>query len=628
MSDVLGVALKYAAAGWYIFPVRGKLPALDLVPHWSRDSTIDPQVIAAWYAGSSGLGIGVDLGRSCLIVVDGDHLERMPFRRRLRGWPFRGNRTRQSWLYRENGHKIPQARHPWGEVKAAGGYVVLPPSPHDSGVEYEWLDIDGDVPTIPPDIEALIAPRDEPGTGQGWDGTPPTDAQVEAATSKLAHQARRVVGAAAGTRNQTLNEAALIAGHYAPHYLPANTITEALMYAAGMCGLIRDDGEQQCAATIRSGLKAGMAQPLQLDDPQDAPEGPQTGPDGGRQVRLTSAASIAPQRATWLWHERMAVGTLAILAGREGVGKSTLAYWIVAQITRGLLPGEHLGHPAAVLVAATEDSWAHTIVPRLIAAGANLNLVYRIDVVTNTSELEISLPHDINAVGEAAQQTGATLLLLDPLMSRLSPALDTHKDAETRQALEPLTRMLFETGLTGIGLMHFNKSGSDDPMNALMASRAFSAVARSVSTVIRDPDDDTRARRLFGTPKNNLGPDTLPLLSFTLAPHPVPTETGDAWTTRIEWHGEVDDTINDVMRRSQDTGDRTATQEATHWLHDYLTHDGGQADSATTKKAGHAAGHSEAALHRARRRLRITTESHGYPRRTVWQLPPDDTYPQ
>jgi hypothetical protein len=620
VEDVLSAALTYAAAGWYVFPVRGKLPALDLAPHWSRDSTTDPQQIAAWYAGAAGLGIGLDLGRSRLIVVDGDNLDRLPFRNRLRGWPFRGNRTRQSWLYRENGHRIPQARHPWGEVKAAGGYVVMPPSPHDSGVEYEWLDIDGDVPTIPPDIEKLIAPHEEASSGQAWDGTGPTDAQVEAATSKLAHQARRVVGAAAGARNQTLNEAALIAGHYVPHYLTAKTVVEALMYAAERCGLIRDDGEKQCAATIRSGLKAGMAQPLQLD-PEDAPGGPEEAPAGGRRVRLTSAASIAPQRATWLWHERIAIGTLAILAGREGVGKSTLAYWIVAQVTRGTLPGEHFGHPAAVLVAATEDSWAHTIIPRLIAAGANLEMVYRVDVTTDTADLEISLPHDIGAVGEAARQTGATLLLLDPLMSRLSSALDTHKDADTRQALEPLTRMLFENGLTGLGLMHFNKSGSDDPMNALMASRAFSAVARSVSAVIRDPDDDTRARRLFGTPKNNLGPDTLPLLSFTLEPHPVPTATGDTWTTRIAWGPEVDVALGDVMARTNDSGDRSAVAEAVDWLRDHLTQDGGQVDSATAKRAGYAAGHSERTLARARQKLGVTAESHGFPRRTVWQLP-------
>ena len=49
-----------------------------------------------------------------------------------------------------------------------------------------------------------------------------------------------------------------------------------------------------------------------------------------------------------------------------------------------------------------------------------------------------------------------------------------------------------------------------------MASKAFTAVARSVHTVMTDPDDDTGRRRLFGTPKNNLGRNDLPTLSFVI----------------------------------------------------------------------------------------------------------------
>ncbi len=342
----------------------------------------------------------------------------------------------------------------------------------------------------------------------------------------------------------------------------------------------------------------------------------------GRTVTLTPAATIAPARAAWLWHQRMAVGTLALIAGREGVGKSTLAYWLAAQVTRGTLPGEYQGQPRAVIVCATEDSWAHTIVPRLIAADADLNRVFRVAVSTAIGDTELSLPIDITAVGDAAREVDAAVLLLDPLMSRLSATLDTHRDAEVRQALEPLTKMLDATGMVGVGLMHFNKSGSDDPLNALMASRAFAAVARSVSTVVRDPDDDTGKQRLFGTPKNNLGPDDLPLLSFHLTSHAVPTPDGDTHTSRIEWGDEVDDSITEVLRRTNAPGtDRTATQEAADWLEDYLHQQGGQADSATIRKAGYGAGHGDSALKRARHRLKVESRSYGFPRRTIWALP-------
>jgi len=60
---------------------------------------------------------------------------------------------------------------------------------------------------------------------------------------------------------------------------------------------------------------------------------------GLRHVVLTSADTIRPRPVFWLWKNRLALGTLGLLAGREGVGKSTLGYWIAARITRGDLFG-------------------------------------------------------------------------------------------------------------------------------------------------------------------------------------------------------------------------------------------------------------------------------------------------
>ena len=84
-----------------------------------------------------------------------------------------------------------------------------------------------------------------------------------------------------------------------------------------------------------------------------------------------------------------------------------------------------------------------------------------------------------------------------------------------------------------------------------MGSRGFAAVARSVSTVIRDPDDDSGARRLFGTPKNNLGPTDLPLLAFTIHGHAVPTDEGDCWTSVIAWAGQVEGSVQDALRAAR-----------------------------------------------------------------------------
>jgi AAA domain len=320
-------------------------------------------------------------------------------------------------------------------------------------------------------------------------------------------------------------------------------------------------------------------------------------------VILRKASSIKPARVRWLWADRLAVGSLALLAGREGVGKSILAYWLVAVITRGVLPGEHLGQPKAVLVAASEDSWEHTIVPRLIAAGADLDLVYRVEVVTSANvHSEISMPQDLHDLEQRAVEVGAVLLLLDPLISRLSDRLDSHRDAEVRLALEPLAALANRARLAVLGIIHHNKSGSTDPLQVVMGSRAFTAVARSVHTVILDPDDETGRRRLFGTPKNNLGRSDLPTFSFVIDSFTIETDDGDpAWTGRLLWGARQarHRFMTPWSERASETGEqRSAASDAQHWLEDCLTMNGGVAESAKIKKAAHAAGRRALDTHR------------------------------
>ncbi len=341
-----------------------------------------------------------------------------------------------------------------------------------------------------------------------------------------------------------------------------------------------------------------------------------------RRILLTPASSIKPRRVRWLWEGRIAYGTLALLAGREGLGKSTLAYQIAADITHGRLDGEDKGTPRAVIICASEDSWEHTIVPRLIAAGANLDIVFRVEIATHdTVSRGLSLPKDFLEVAWAANETGAGLLVLDPLMSVIDSKLDTHRDHELRQALEPLADLADRSRMAILGLIHHNKSGSTDALQLVMGSKAFTAVARSVHTCIPDPDDETQARRLFATSKNNLGRLDLPVLGFTITSHAVETDDdGVAWTGRINWTGEVAGSMHEIMTRASDP-ERSATSEAADWLRDYLAEHGGEAAKASIEKAGRVAGHNSTTLRRARERLRLEHRSVGFPRQTYWALP-------
>ncbi|MCA0437426.1 MAG: AAA family ATPase [Actinobacteria bacterium] len=345
----------------------------------------------------------------------------------------------------------------------------------------------------------------------------------------------------------------------------------------------------------------------------------------GRTVTLTPASAFTPRPVRWLWEGRLALATMGLLSGREGIGKSTLAYWLAARVTRGELPGDRLGQPGAVLVSAMEDSWEHTIVPRLIAANADLDKVFRIDVTnSNDDPVGLMLPRDNSELEKHALDVGAALLLFDPLTSRLGE-LDTHRDAEVRKGLEPIVRIADRCGFAILGLIHHNKSGSSDPLHLVTGSRAFTAVARSVHTCIVDPDDENRC--LFGTPKNNLGRANLPTLAYTVASHRVDTSDGPIYTGRIEWGESISgQSISDCMKRANATDDeRSAVSEAAGWVRDYLETNGGIARSIDVKNEGRKAGHSERTIQRARERLRLTSRSTGYPRVTYWELPAESS---
>ena len=343
-----------------------------------------------------------------------------------------------------------------------------------------------------------------------------------------------------------------------------------------------------------------------------------------RHLTLTRASQIQIQPVHWCWQDRLAFGSFALLGGREGIGKSMLAYHLAAEITTGRLPGDNFKTAKSVIIAATEDSWEHTIVPRLMAAKADLNKIFRIEVETATGvHGSLTLPKDNTALQHHVLENDVAMVLLDPLMSRLDPKLDSHKDAETRLALEPLSKIAHDTNCVVMGIIHVNKSSSTDPLTMLMGSRAFAAVARSVLFVMADPEN--LKGRMLGQPKNNLGEsNNLPTKLFHIDKVLVgKTDDGNVYTGKLVWDGETQNrTIEDEIETTQPGVDRPALIAASEWLFDYLTHKNGYAESSEVKHEGKKKRHSEGTLKRAMNYIHAKSIPRGsFPRITYWCLP-------
>ncbi len=345
-----------------------------------------------------------------------------------------------------------------------------------------------------------------------------------------------------------------------------------------------------------------------------------------RELKITQLDQIPPASTDWVWDQRIPEGELTLLAGREGGGKSTIAYELAAQLSRGDLAGDFYDQPSGTIIVATEDALDRTIVPRLMAAKADLTQVVQVTVQVTVEDEEeykdeVTLPIDLVLLHDAIQERNVRLIILDPLLSRLDIRLDTHKDAEVRKALEPLVELAHECECSVLGIIHVNKGSGTDALSRIMGSRAFTAVARSVLYVIEDPEDEDV--QVIGRPKSNLGGNA-PSQSFRIVTEVVgfdEKKQKDVTAGRIEWGEELDESINALLKQTESKGPKgpkpDRLEEAKEWLHDQLTDTPMMSDA--YKVWAKADGISEATLKRAANAMGVKVTKSG--RLTYWQLP-------
>ncbi|MEA5615133.1 bifunctional DNA primase/polymerase [Nodularia spumigena] len=164
-NPLLDAALAYAARGWPVLPLDGKRP---LVQGGCHAATTDARVIPLWWSRWPHANVGIATGeRSGLLVIDIDQrvdkgcfgeetLEDLV--RELGSLPdtamsLTGGGGRHL-LFNHPGVTTRGKLDEGVEIKGAGGYIVAPPSLHDSGRKYAW-ELSSD--PLDPDCPANIA---------------------------------------------------------------------------------------------------------------------------------------------------------------------------------------------------------------------------------------------------------------------------------------------------------------------------------------------------------------------------------------------------------------------------------------------------------------------------------------
>jgi len=208
---------------------------------------------------------------------------------------------------------------------------------------------------------------------------------------------------------------------------------------------------------------------------------------------------VKPEAVTWLWTGRLAVGKITVLDGAPGSGKSTMTCDAAARVSRGLtFPHDrHARQAGGVIFVAGEDGVADTVVPRLLAAGADLSKCF----VWPASKLPY-LPDAAENIVKEIKLRGAKLLVLDPVTALFARDLSSNSDQDVRLALTPLAVAAEELACCVLLLRHLNKRTGASAFDRGGGSVGIGALARVVLLVARDHSDPDL--RILATVKANL----------------------------------------------------------------------------------------------------------------------------
>lgn len=352
-------------------------------------------------------------------------------------------------------------------------------------------------------------------------------------------------------------------------------------------------------------------------------------PTPARAVVLACGTDLKPEPVRWLWRDWLALGKLHILAGAPGQGKTTLALAMAATVTvGGHWPDGTRCERGNILVWSGEDDHADTLLPRLLAAGADRARCYFVEGTRNEDgTLEPFDPaHDLPRLQEAVQKIGGVrLLIVDPIVSAVVG--DSHKNTEVRRALQPVVDLASACGFAVLGITHFSKGGQGtDPAQRVVGSVAFTAVARVVLVAAKVQSEDGEDRRILARSKSNIGPDDGGLEYRLEQREPLP----GLFASCVAWGRTVTGTARELLTDPNDeASDTTDTNDAAELLRAELA-GFGWVNSEVASKPLIAAGFTKKQIWKASKALSIQRKKDGMRGGWVWRLPPslEDSAPE
>ena len=319
---------------------------------------------------------------------------------------------------------------------------------------------------------------------------------------------------------------------------------------------------------LESGVRLGGKEPGTTSQDKYSQPPSQAQEPAGREMTMTRADSLRPEITPWLWPQRIVANNINVFAGEPDMGKGLTWVDFVARLTTHQefpdcpndLPG-----PTDVAIMSSEDDNAATVVPRLIAAGADLTHVHFVTVTENVSgtlqEGIACLDRDLPTLEELLTRIGIgtiSLVIVDPIIAFLGDA-DPNKDRDVRPIFTRMKAFAKKNRIAWLTVNHFNKNQLATSINRTSGAKTFVSAPRCTWLFDKDPDDPTR--RLMMKGKGNLAKQGLKTLAYRInekfievdgKPH-SDAKGRPVGVPVVLWEGETDHTADDVLQADADS---------------------------------------------------------------------------
>ncbi len=325
--------------------------------------------------------------------------------------------------------------------------------------------------------------------------------------------------------------------------------------------------------------------------------------DAPSKVLMTSLTTFNPKPVDWLVEGWLPAGHMSLLAGQAGMGKTTLAIDLCARLTRGKkFPDGSYVKQCEVAYWSGEDSLNHTIVPRLLAAGAYPKRIRLINGIEGKFKREFQPATDLERLEVTlCDYPRVRVVVLDPVIALIMGARNANAPEEVRKLLEPVRQLVEHRNIAILGIHHFAKrhnSLGSNPLDRVIGSQAWGGIARVVWAV-----DMVEDERVLARAKNNL---SVTDGSLTYKTVPAVTHTKDnsvIHTSRIEFGTTMKGDANSLFIGGESSDGSSPAVDAAH---EFL-----KAELAAGKltwkeicKRGKSESHTESTLRRAREKLK------------------------